>query len=137
MTKVLKCLRNIINPYEFDIRFLKTLYYLLQFCALADYFTRTHAFAYKLCFPCSNDEAEYETLVVGLKAAKRLGIKKLKVFGNSELVIKQIEGAYEVKNPSLAVYRATSQELMKQPDLIKSGLCFPKDWQKHLLKAMT
>ena len=32
---------NIVNPCGFDIRFLKTLYYLLRFCALADYFSRT------------------------------------------------------------------------------------------------
>ena len=43
-----------------------------------------HTFAYKLCFPCSNNEAEYEALVVGLKAAKRLGIKRFKVFKDSE-----------------------------------------------------
>ena len=70
-------------------------------------------FAYKLHFPYSNNEVEYEDLVVGLKAAKRLGIKKLKVFGDSELVIKQVEGNYGVKIPSLAPYRATIQDLMK------------------------
>ena len=31
-----------------------------------------HTFAYKLRFPCSNNEAEYETLLVGMKAAKDL-----------------------------------------------------------------
>ena len=72
-----------------------------------------HTFAYKLCFPCSNNEVEYEALVTGLKAAKRLGIRKLKVFGDSELVIKQVEGDYEVKNPNLAAYKTTVQELMK------------------------
>lgn len=53
-----------------------------------------HMFAYKLCFLCSNNEAEYETLVVGLKTAKRLGIKRLNVFGDSKLVVKQVEGTY-------------------------------------------
>ena len=43
-----------------------------------------HLFAYKLHFPYSNNEAEYKFLLVGLKATKRLGIKKLKVFGNFE-----------------------------------------------------
>ena len=57
-----------------------------------------HMFTFKLHFPCSNNEAKYETLVVGLKASKRLGIKRLKVFGDSELVINQIEGTYGVKN---------------------------------------
>ena len=45
-------------------------------------------FAYKLHFPCSNNKAKYEALVVGLKAAKRHGIKRLKVFGDSTFVIK-------------------------------------------------
>lgn len=45
-------------------------------------------FAYKLCFLCSNNEVEYEALVVGLEASKRLGIRGLKVFGDSKLVIK-------------------------------------------------
>lgn len=47
-----------------------------------------HMFAHKLHFPCSNNEAEYEALVIRLNATKRLGIRKLKVFGDSELVIK-------------------------------------------------
>ena len=72
-----------------------------------------HTFAYELRFSCSNNEIEYEALVVGLKAAKRLGIKKLKVFRDFELVIKQIDGTYAVKNPSLATYKAITQELMK------------------------
>lgn len=67
-----------------------------------------HTFSYKLRFPYSNNKAEYEALVVvGMKAAKKLGIKRLKVFVDSELVIKQIEGAYRMKNPSLFTYRAT------------------------------
>ena len=72
-----------------------------------------HMFAYKLCFPNSNNEAKYEALLVGLKAAKRLSIKRLKVFGDSELVIKQVEGAYGVKNPSLTAYRVAVQRIMK------------------------
>ena len=64
-----------------------------------------HTFAYKLHFRCSNNEAEYEALLVGLKATRRLGIKGLKVFGDSKLVIRQVEGIYGVKNLSLAAYR--------------------------------
>ena len=47
-----------------------------------------HMFAYKLHFPYSNNEAEFEALVVGVKIAERLGIKRLKVFGDSKFVIK-------------------------------------------------
>ena len=72
-----------------------------------------HTFAYKQHFPYSNNEAEYEALLVGLKAAKRLGIKRLKVFSDFELVIKQVEGTYGVKNPSLAAYRVVVQRIIK------------------------
>ena len=64
-------------------------------------------FAYKLRFLCSNNEPEYEALLVGLKVAKRLGINKLKVFSDYELVIKQVGRTHGVKNPNLAAYRAT------------------------------
>ena len=72
-----------------------------------------HMFAYKRRFLCSKNEVEYEVLLVEMKAAKRLGIKKLKVFGDSELVIKQVGGTYGVKNLSLAAYKATVLRLMK------------------------
>ena len=65
-----------------------------------------HTFAYKLRFPYSNNEAKYKALLVGLKAAKKLGIKRLKIFGDFKLVIKQVEGIYRVKNPRLVAYRA-------------------------------
>ena len=70
-----------------------------------------NTFAHKLCFPCFNNEAKYEALLVELKAAKRLGAKKLKVFGDSELVIKKVGGTYGVKNPSLAACKARSKGL--------------------------
>ena len=73
-----------------------------------------HTFAYKLRFPCSNNEEEYKALLVGLKAAERLGIKRLKIFGDSKLVIRQFEGIYGVKNPNLAVYRVAVQRIMEQ-----------------------
>ena len=50
--------------------------------------------SYKLAFEFSNNEAEYEALIVGLKILKKLGAKKISVYGDSELVIKQVKGEY-------------------------------------------
>lgn len=44
-------------------------------------------FSYKLEFETTNNIAEYEALILGLKAAKDLNVKKLEVFGDSELVV--------------------------------------------------
>ena len=49
-------------------------------------------FTARLCFNCTNNMAEYEACIMGLKAAIDLGIKSLKVFGDSALVISQIKG---------------------------------------------
>ena len=52
-------------------------------------------------------------MFVGLKATRRLVIKRLKAFGDSKLVIRQVKGTYGVKNPSLAAYKAIVQRIME------------------------
>ena len=49
-------------------------------------------FTARLCFNCTNNMAEYEACIMGLKAAIDLGIKSLSVFGDLALVISQIKG---------------------------------------------
>jgi ribonuclease HI len=43
--------------------------------------------SYKLAFECTNNVAEYEALIQGLKVLKELGIERIAVCGDSELVI--------------------------------------------------
>lgn len=50
---------------------------------------------------CTNNQAEYVGLVHGLTAALHSGVQDLSVYGNSEVVIKQMTGQYQVKNPVL------------------------------------
>jgi ribonuclease HI len=61
--------------------------------------------SYKLNFQCTNNIAEYEALVLGLKLVKKVGAKPIMVRGDSELIIKQIKGEYEKKHPRLRSYR--------------------------------
>ena len=55
--------------------------------------------SYKLAFDCSNNEVEYEALIIGLKILKKLGARIISVYGDSELVIKQVKEEYQAKNP--------------------------------------
>jgi ribonuclease HI len=61
--------------------------------------------SYKLNFQCTNNIAEYEALMLGLKLLKRVGAKQIMVRGDSELIIKQIKGEYAAKHPRLRAYR--------------------------------
>ena len=50
----------------------------------------TFRFSFTLTFACTNNVAEYEALLLGLKVASRHKIKKLHVIGDFELVEQQI-----------------------------------------------
>ena len=49
----------------------------------------------------TNNVAEYRALLLGLELAKRLGGTELELIGDSELVVRQVEGRYKVKNAGM------------------------------------
>lgn len=53
----------------------------------------------KLAFDCSNNEAEYEALIAGLKVLRKLNAKRISVYDDTELVIKQVKGEYQARHP--------------------------------------
>ena len=50
----------------------------------------------------TNNQAEYRALILGLQKAKALGVKELECFLDSELVVKQVNREYKVKDKDLA-----------------------------------
>ena len=49
----------------------------------------------------TNNVAEYQALLLGLAEAHRLEVHKLRIFADSELMVKQLTGRYRVKSPHL------------------------------------
>jgi ribonuclease HI len=49
----------------------------------------------------TNNVAEYRAVLLGLELARELGAESVEVVNDSELVSRQIEGRYKVKNPGL------------------------------------
>ena len=56
-------------------------------------------------FAASNNVAEYEALVHGIKVAKEIGIKRIMCFGDSDLVIQQVSGHWDALDANMALYR--------------------------------
>jgi len=50
----------------------------------------------------TNNVAEYGGLLAGLNRCRELNIKELKVYGDSNLIINQVNGKWKVKNQKLA-----------------------------------
>ncbi|XP_074292989.1 uncharacterized protein LOC141619865 [Silene latifolia] len=67
----------------------------------------------KLDFNVTNNAAEYEACLLGLRNALDLGVKKLLVHGDSSLVINQVGGSWKIKSQSLAPYQTRIEELEK------------------------
>ena len=53
----------------------------------------------------SNNAAEYEALLHGLRMAVSMGIQRLEVRGDSNLAISQINGDFDAKDPKMVAYR--------------------------------
>ncbi|XP_049382795.1 uncharacterized protein LOC125847153 [Solanum stenotomum] len=67
-------------------------------------------FTLKQC--CSNNVVEYQALILGLEMAVNMKQLNLHVFGDSQLVINQLLGSYEVKKPELRHYHDYAQKLI-------------------------
>jgi ribonuclease HI len=68
-------------------------------------------YALQLLFPTSNNAAEYEALVHGLSIVVSLGIKKLMVYGDSLVVISQINKYWDCSTDSMGKYCAAVRKL--------------------------
>jgi ribonuclease HI len=49
----------------------------------------------------TNNQAEYEALIMGLERLKELRVRSVEVMSDSELLVNQVNGKYRVKNPEL------------------------------------
>ena len=55
-------------------------------------------------FGCTNNVAEYEALLHGLRVAKEMSITRIRCFGDSDLVAQQVSGTWDSKDPNMAAY---------------------------------
>jgi ribonuclease HI len=66
----------------------------------------------------TNNQAEYEALLRGLQYLKEAKAVSIEIFGDSELVIKQLNGQYECKNDVLRNYYEECKEILKSFQLV-------------------
>lgn len=64
----------------------------------------------------TNNVAEYQALLLGLELARRHGVTHLDIFADSELLVRQLTGRYQVRSPHLKpLYQAVRQALTSFP----------------------
>jgi ribonuclease HI len=75
---------------------------------------------------CTNNIAEYRALILGLKGALSHGCKNLEVYLDSELLAKQINGSYRVKNEKLKALMKEVQSMLTSFEYVEI---------KHVLRS--
>jgi ribonuclease HI len=72
-----------------------------------------HESSLTINFPASNNEAEYEALISGLKTAEALGIEELVIYSDSQLVVNQLSEEYEARDDRMRTYLSSAVGLIK------------------------
>jgi ribonuclease HI len=66
----------------------------------------------------TNNVAEYSALIAGLKKAVELSVNELDVISDSELMVKQMNGEYKVKNAALRDLSLRAARLARELDSV-------------------
>jgi ribonuclease HI len=66
----------------------------------------------------TNNQAEYEALLRGLQYLREAGAISVEIYGDLELVIKQLNGQYECRSDTLRNYYEECREILKSFQLV-------------------
>jgi ribonuclease HI len=64
----------------------------------------------------TNNVAEYRALITAMQEAKELSARRIVIRGDSELIVKQMNGQYRVKHPDMKLLYDEAQDLIRQFD---------------------
>ncbi|XP_074336361.1 uncharacterized protein LOC141673512 [Apium graveolens] len=88
-------------------------------------------------FPTTNNQAEYEALIAGLKLSRTLRVQDLKLYSDSQIVVKQTNGEYIEKDPTLAKYQALVQSYLASiPNHQVLQICREENQQVDILSKL-
>ena len=64
----------------------------------------------------TNNVAEYRALLLGLERARELGATEVEVIGDSQLIVRQVNGQYKVKDAGLKPLHQQAQQALRAFD---------------------
>ncbi|GAV58867.1 RVT_3 domain-containing protein [Cephalotus follicularis] len=79
----------------------------------------TLEYALRFGFKATNNEAEWEALIVGLTIAKHLEVQRIEASGDSQLVVSLASGEHEAREDSMAKYLSHFQSLKSAFEVLR------------------
>ncbi|KAL5561391.1 hypothetical protein UlMin_031138 [Ulmus minor] len=74
--------------------------------------------ALRFRFKATNNQAEYEALLAGLRLAKEVSARHLLIYSDSQLIVNQVNSEYQAKGEKMASYLEKAKELLGQFDTV-------------------
>ncbi|CAL9024921.1 unnamed protein product [Prunus brigantina] len=71
-------------------------------------------YALRFNFRTSNNEAEYEALLAGLRLAKIMSAKQISIHSDSQLIVNQITADFTAKDASMSAYLSAAHQLLQK-----------------------
>ena len=68
--------------------------------------------SFRLGFKASNNEAEYKALIAELRVVSDLGAREIEVYSDSRLMVNQVQGRFEAKDPRMMEYLQLVKQTM-------------------------
>ena len=70
--------------------------------------------SFRLEFRASNNKAEYEALLAGLRAVMGMGARDIKVYLDSRLVVNQVQGNFKARDSQMKAYLQVVKQIMNK-----------------------
>nr|XP_023899446.1 uncharacterized protein LOC112011304 [Quercus suber] len=75
--------------------------------------------SFRLGFRASNNEAEYEAFLAGLRAVSSLGAREIELYSDLRLVVNQVQGSFEARDPRMKAYLEQARLVMARFNTVK------------------
>ncbi|XP_023893521.2 uncharacterized protein LOC112005501 [Quercus suber] len=75
--------------------------------------------SFRLGFKASNNEAEYEAFLIGLRVVLEIGAQEVEIHSDSQLLVSQVQGTFEARDPWMKAYLQSAKEAMNKFSIVK------------------
>ena len=75
--------------------------------------------SFRLGFKASNNEAEYEAFLAGLRGVLHLRAKNVEIYSDSRVVVYQIVGSFEARDSWIKAYLSAAKQIISRFGIVK------------------
>ena len=99
-----------------------------------DHILRSIRLDFADCYPATNNIIEYEACILGLETALELGIRRMEIFSDSNLVIRHIHGDWKTRDVKFRPYHDYLELLVRRFDDL--SYTYPPKVQNQFVNAL-